>query len=85
MSGELETIQPGPENTSGIHLWLVLWKAFYALQARAMADKRKDLVQRRKDERDARTRIIHLTEAGRALIEPAFHKHAEVMNRLGEF
>ncbi len=46
--------------------------------------ERKSLVERRKEERDARTRIIHLTEAGRALIEPAFHKHAEVMNQLGE-
>lgn len=130
MSGELEEMQPGAQNTSGIHLWLVLWKAFCALQARAMADieclglglsdfailelllhkgpmpvneigckvrltsgsmsvaidrlERKDLVQRHKTERDARTRIIHLTEAGRALIEPAFQKHAEVMNQLGE-
>ena len=38
MSGELEKMQPGAQQTSGIHLWLVLWKAFYALQARAMAD-----------------------------------------------
>jgi MarR family 2-MHQ and catechol resistance regulon transcriptional repressor len=130
MSGELEKMQPGAQQTSGIHLWLVLWKAFYALQARAMADieclglclsdfgilelllhkgpmpvneigckvkltsgsmtvaidrlERKRLVERRKDDRDARTRIIHLTEAGCALIEPAFRKHAEVMNQLGE-
>ena len=130
MSGELEKIQPGTQHTSGIHLWLVLWKAFYALQARAMTDieclglclsdfailelllhqgpmpvneigckvkltsgsmsvaidrlERKDLVERRKDDRDARTRIIHLTEAGRALIEPASHKHAAVMNQLCE-
>lgn len=128
MSGE--EMQPGAQHTSGIHLWLVLWKAFNAVQARAMADieclglglsdfailelllhkgptpvneigckvkltsgsmsvaidrlERKDLVERRKDARDARTRIIHLTDAGRALIEPAFQKHADVMNQMGE-
>src|SRR5690349_18413262 len=116
MSGE--TMQPGAQHTSGIHLWLVLWKAFNAVQARAMADieclglclsdfailelllhkgptpvneigckvkltsgsmsvaidrlESKNLVERRKDARDARTRIIHLTDAGRALIVPAF-------------
>src|SRR3954464_7757973 len=127
MSGEWKEMLPGAQNTSGIHLWLVLWKGFCALQARAMAGvqclglglsdfailelllhkgpmpvneigcrvrltsrsmrvaidrlERKDLVQRHKAERDARTRIIHLTEAGRALIEPAFQKHAEEMNQ----
>jgi MarR family 2-MHQ and catechol resistance regulon transcriptional repressor len=130
MSSKSKKIQTAEQDVSGIHLWLILWKAFTAVQARALADieslglglsdfailelllhkgpmpvneigakvkltsgsmtvaidrlSRKHLVERRKDESDARARIIHLTEAGRTLISPAFRKHATVMNRLCE-
>lgn len=112
-------------NTSGIHLWLVLWKAYSTLRARAdqsiasldlnwsdfavlevllhkgplpvntigpkvmltsgsisvAVDRlvRRGLVSRENVESDRRARVVHLTEAGRTLIECAFAQHAEAM------
>jgi MarR family 2-MHQ and catechol resistance regulon transcriptional repressor len=42
----------------------------------------KGLVRREVQETDRRTRIVHLTDTGRELIEKAFGCHAAAMNRL---
>src|SRR5271166_2625213 len=111
----------------GVHLWLVLWKAFDALQSHALENisslglglsdfgileillhkgplpvnsigerirltsgsvsvaidrlARKGLVKRQSDPKDRRTRVVHLTAEGRKLIECAFARHAEAMER----
>src|ERR1035441_932683 len=111
--------------TTGIHLWLVLWKAYQALLCHAerhihslglgFSDfavlevllhkgpapvntigelvhltsgsitaaidrlERKSLVARGSDPSDRRARVVHLTEAGRTLIECAFRDHAAAM------
>ena len=111
--------------TTGIHLWLVLWKAYQALLGHAerhihslglgFSDfavlevllhkgpapvntigelvhltsgsitaaidrlERKSLVARCADPSDRRARVVHLTEAGQALIERAFRDHAAAM------
>ena len=111
----------------GVHLWLILWKAFIALQRHALrsierlglgysdfgvlevllhkgptpvntiGDKinltsgsisvavdrleERGLVERRPDATDRRTRVVHLTAAGRRLIERAFGCHAAAMER----
>ena len=111
--------------TTGIHLWLVLWKAYQALLCHAerhihslglgFSDfavlelllhkgpapvnsigervhltsgsitaaidrlERKSLVERGADPSDRRARVVHLTDAGRALIESAFQDHAAAM------
>ena len=132
MRSHLKTIQTpeieldGPE--SGVHLWLILWKAYDALReyateniqslgigltdfaileillhkgptpVNAIGDKirltsgsisvaidrleEKDLVERRPSTDDRRTRMVHLTPAGRKLIRCAFAAHAEGMERL---
>lgn len=113
------------EDTAGIHVWLVLWKAYDALRAHAEAnlqelgfclsdfgilevllhkgpqpvirlsrrlrltggsmsvavDRLEDrgLVKRKSDPGDRRGRMVHLTPAGRQLIETAFAQHAEAM------
>src|SRR5690349_18012013 len=112
---------------SGVNLWLVLWKAFDALQAHALKNigslglglsdfavlevllhkgplpvnaigekvrltsgsvsvaidrlEAKGLVERRNDPGDRRTRVVHLTGAGRKLIDCAFAQHAEAMEQ----
>lgn len=111
--------------TPGVHLWLVLMKAYRSLEARAMHSigdtglcysdfavlevllhrgplpvntvgakvaltsgsstaaidrlEKKGLVHRAPDASDRRTRIVHLTDKGKALIEAAFRKHAADM------
>lgn len=111
--------------TSGVKLWLVIWKAYVALRAHAerhiaslglgMSDfavletvlhkgptpvntigsrlglasgsitaavdrlQRKGLVERRGDPGDRRARVVHLTEAGRAMISCAFAGHERAM------
>lgn len=40
----------------------------------------RGLVERRNDPNDKRIRIVHLTSEGKALIEPAFEKHARDMD-----
>ncbi len=113
--------------TSGVHFWLVLWKAFDSIRAHAechihslgigLSDfgiletllhkgpqpvntigmrlrltsgsitaavdrlERKGLVERRSDTSDRRTRMVHLTEAGKKLITCAFADHAAAMDR----
>jgi MarR family 2-MHQ and catechol resistance regulon transcriptional repressor len=110
---------------SGIHLWLVMWKAYQAVRCHAerhihslglgFSDfaalevllhkgptpvntigelvylssgsitaaidrlEQKSLVERCTDPTDRRTRVVHLTEAGRKLIECAFRDHAVAM------
>lgn len=110
---------------TGIHLWLVLWKAYEAIRRHAerhihslglgFSDfavlevllhkgpapvntigelvyltsgsitaaidrlERKSLVARCTDSSDRRARVVHLTEAGRKLIECAFEDHAAAM------
>lgn len=112
-------------DTSGIHLWLVLWKAMRSLEAHATRNIRgfgmgqsdfgvlevllhrgplsvkqigakvlltsgsmtaavdrletRGLVSRQDDAEDRRSRIIHLTDAGRELIERVFAEHREAM------
>src|SRR5258708_4647122 len=109
----------------GVHLWLILWKAFAALQHHALRSierlglgysdfgvlevvlhkgptpvntigekvnltsgsisgavarlEERGLVERRPDAADRRTRVVHLTAAGRRLIERAFACHAAAM------
>ena len=113
--------------TSGIHLWLILWKAYDSLRAHAechihslgigfsdfgvleallnkgplpvntlgakvrltsgsitaLVDRlqRKGLVERREDASDRRTRVVHLTPAGRKLISCAFADHEAAIDR----
>src|SRR5260370_28568548 len=109
-------------DSTGIHLWLVLWKAYEAIRRHAerhmhwlglgFSDfavleallhkgptpvntigalvhlssgsitaaidrlQRKSLVERCTDPSDRRARVVHLTAAGRKLIECAFRDHA---------
>jgi MarR family transcriptional regulator, 2-MHQ and catechol-resistance regulon repressor len=112
-------------DTSGIHLWLVLWKAYESVRGHAdrhiatlglgFSDfavlelllhkgptpvntigsvvhltsgsitaavdrlEAKGLVRRTEPASDRRTRLVHLTEAGRDLISRAFAEHAHAM------
>ena len=116
-----------PTDTSGVHLWLVLWRAYDALRAHAqrhieslgigLSDfavlelllhkgptpvnrigahvrltsgsittavdrlERRGLVERRNDPEDRRTRMVHLTGAGRRMIACAFADHQKAMER----
>ena len=116
--------EPG---TGGVHLWLVLWRAWRALDAHARrsiaglgmcpsdfgvleallhkgpqtvsrlgakvlltsgsittaVDRLESLgfVQRRSDPRDRRTRMVHLTAAGRRVIREAFAEHEKAIER----
>jgi MarR family 2-MHQ and catechol resistance regulon transcriptional repressor len=111
--------------SSGIHLWLVLWKAYESVRAHAerhihsldlgFSDfaalevllhkgptpvnaiggavhltsgsitaaidrlEGKGLVARGEHPSDRRARVVHLTEAGRTLIEAAFREHEAAM------
>jgi MarR family 2-MHQ and catechol resistance regulon transcriptional repressor len=115
------------KGASGVHLWLILWKAFAALQQHALKSieqlglgysdfgvlevvlhkgptpvntigekinltsgsisvavdrlEERGLVERRLDPADRRARVVHLTAAGRKLIERAFGCHAAAMER----
>jgi MarR family 2-MHQ and catechol resistance regulon transcriptional repressor len=118
--------QNGKEiDTSGIHLWLVLWKATRAVEALALRSisefgigqsdfgvlevllhrgplsvkqigakvlltsgsmtaavdrlESRGLVTRQDDTEDRRLRMIHLTDAGRELIERVFADHRVAM------
>jgi MarR family transcriptional regulator, 2-MHQ and catechol-resistance regulon repressor len=44
----------------------------------------KGLVRRSAHEKDARVRMVELTQAGRALIEPAYSAHAETIESVFE-
>ena len=112
---------------TGIHLWLIMWKAYQAVRSHAerhihslglgFSDfaalevllhkgptpvntigelvhlssgsitaaidrlEQKSLVERCTDPSDRRARVVHLTEAGRKLIECAFRDHAAAMER----
>jgi len=112
-------------DTSGLHLWLILWKTYESLRAHAVRQVRatglgfsdfavlelllhkgpmpvnaigqrvyltsgsitaavdrleaRELVQRCNEPADRRTRVVHLTESGRRLIETAFSGHAAAM------
>jgi MarR family 2-MHQ and catechol resistance regulon transcriptional repressor len=125
MSRQPKKIQPA----SGIHTWLVLWKAFNAVREYATHDiasqglsltdfgileallhkgpspvtdlgrtvsltsgsitsavdrlQTRGLVERQNQDEDRRTRVVHLTRAGRKQIEDAFRKHAASMDGLG--
>jgi len=114
-------------DTSGIHLWLVLWKAARSLEAHAARSiggfgmcqsdfgvleallhrgplsvkeigakvlltsgsmtaavdrlEARGLVTREDDAEDRRSRIIHLTENGRGLIEKVFAEHRDAMEQ----
>jgi len=113
--------------TDGIHLWIVLWKAYASLRSHAernidalalgLSDfgvleiilhkgpppvntigakigltsgsvsvaidrlEHKGLVERKNDPGDRRARVVHLTEAGRKLIQKAFSEHAAAMEQ----
>jgi MarR family 2-MHQ and catechol resistance regulon transcriptional repressor len=118
------------EEATGVHVWLVLWKAYRALQQQASASieatglgasdfaaleallhkgplpvnaiaekvfltsgsmtaavdrlESKGLVQRKADASDRRTRVVHLTPKGEALIATAFRDHAAALERAAE-
>ena len=113
--------------TSGVHLWLILWKAYDSLRKHAechihslgigfsdfgvleallhkgpmpvnmlgakvrltsgsitaLVDRleKKGLLERREDTADRRSRMVHLTPAGRKLISCAFADHERAMER----
>lgn len=117
-------------DADGIHLWLVLWKAYSAVRDYATRDiaalgiglsdfailerilnkgpaavneigasvgltsgsmtiaidrlEKRGLVERQSTGDDRRSRIVHLTTKGRALIEPAFEAHSRALNALGD-
>jgi MarR family 2-MHQ and catechol resistance regulon transcriptional repressor len=121
----LETTEKPRQKLAGVHLWLLLWKAYDSLAAYAYESIRsmglglsdfgvleivlhkgplpvntigskirltsgsisvaidrleeKQLVERRDDPEDRRARVVHLTPAGRKLIECAFAQHAAAM------
>ncbi len=121
---ELKKIEAGADS-SGIHLWLVLWKAARSVEAHALRNiggfgmcqsdfgvleallhrgplSVKELgakvlltsgsmtaavdrltargwVMRHNDATDRRSRIVHLTDAGRELIERVFTEHRDAM------
>ena len=121
----METAEKTRQRLSGVHLWLLLWKAYDSLAAYAHESIRsmglglsdfgvleillhkgplpvnvigskirltsgsisvaidrmeeKLLVERRDDPNDRRARVVHLTLAGRKLIECAFAEHAAAM------
>lgn len=112
---------------SGLHLWLVLWKAYESVRSHAVGQiqasglgfsdfavlelllhkgpspvnaigqrvfltsgsittavdrlEAKGLVQRCNEPADRRTRVVHLTDAGRQLAERVFAEHREAMER----
>jgi MarR family 2-MHQ and catechol resistance regulon transcriptional repressor len=114
-------------DSSGIHLWLVLWKAYESIHAHAVRHihslgigfsdfavlevllhkgptpvnaigemvhltsgsitaaidrmEARGLVERRSHATDRRTRLVHLTDTGRKLIECAFAEHEAAMDR----
>jgi len=114
-------------DTRGVHLWLIVWKAFTSLREHAeqhirslglcLSDfgileavlhkgpmpvntvgqliqltsgsitsavdrlEKKGLVERHNSPEDHRARIVHLTPAGRKLIECAFADHEAAMER----
>lgn len=114
-------------DVSGVHLWLVLWKAARSVEAHAVRNihgfgmgqsdfgvleallhrgplsvkqigakvlltsgsmtaavdrlEARGLVTRQDDAEDRRSRIIHLTAAGRELIERIFAEHREAMEQ----
>lgn len=121
-----EQRQIGTEiDVSGVHLWLVLWKAARSIEAHAIRNingfgmgqsdfgvleallhrgplnvkqlgakvlltsgsmtatvdrlEARGLVTRQDDATDRRARIIHLTDAGRELIERIFAEHRDAM------
>lgn len=43
--------------------------------------EQRGLVERRSDDRDRRTRVVHLTEQGRELIQQLFAAHEQDMER----
>ena len=113
--------------TSGVHLWLILWKAYDSLRKHAechihslgigfsdfgvleallhkgpmpvntlggkvrltsgsitaLVDRleKKGLVERRDDPADRRSRMVHLTTAGRKMIACAFADHERAMEQ----
>jgi MarR family 2-MHQ and catechol resistance regulon transcriptional repressor len=115
-------------DTSGLHVWLVLWKAYESVRAHADRQIRasgigysdfavlevllhkgptpvntigqkvhltsgsitaavdrlvaKGLVTRCNQPEDRRTRMVHLTDAGRRLVEGAFREHQAAMERV---
>jgi MarR family 2-MHQ and catechol resistance regulon transcriptional repressor len=44
--------------------------------------EKRGLVRRERSSEDARVVLVHLTDAGRALIEPSFEAHSADLNRL---
>jgi MarR family transcriptional regulator, 2-MHQ and catechol-resistance regulon repressor len=117
----------GVQQTEGVHLWLLLWKATRAIEQNAHASVRKmglgltdfaileallhkgplpvnafrdkvlltsgsltaavdrlerdGWVKRASTPKDRRTRIVHLTEKGRRLIEQSFREHSRDMEQ----
>jgi MarR family 2-MHQ and catechol resistance regulon transcriptional repressor len=67
---------PTPVNTIGQRVRLTSG----AITAAVDRLESKGLVERKSDSEDRRTRVVHLTSAGRQLIECAFADHARAMD-----
>ncbi len=68
---------PAPVNAIGARVGLTSGSITAAVDRL----ERKGLVERRADASDRRARVVHLTAAGRKLIECAFADHAAAMDR----
>jgi MarR family transcriptional regulator, 2-MHQ and catechol-resistance regulon repressor len=125
MRRKMQTPEPPAPDTRGVHLWLVLWRAYDALRACAERNiaaqglgfsdfavlesllhlgplpvntigpkvrltsgsisvavdrlEARGLVERRGVPGDRRTRVVHLTRAGRTLAQRAFASHEAAM------
>jgi MarR family transcriptional regulator, 2-MHQ and catechol-resistance regulon repressor len=126
----LSSSLPVPSDISGVHIWLILMKAYRALAYQAEQSivglgfcfsdfatleallhkgpqsvteiahrigltagsmsialdrlERRGLIRRHAHPTDRRNRVIHLTGAGKKLIEKAFHEHASVMEEISK-
>ena len=71
------------QETSRVHVWLLLGKAFHALAARASAGvalvTRSSAGSKCCSTRDRRVRLVELTAKGRDLITKTFREHAAAM------
>ena len=69
---------PQPVNTIGEKVFLTSGSISTAVQRL----EKRGLVKRERSEEDSRVVLVHLTDAGRSLIEAAFEEHSRNLDRL---